>query len=91
VFNSSEVRTELQALKGDVSRLLNTAGDGILGASRNRADALADQIRATLHEIVDSLGEQEDRIEKLVSGRPIMTLASTFALGLVFGFLLRRH
>jgi ElaB/YqjD/DUF883 family membrane-anchored ribosome-binding protein len=91
MFDSGELRNELQALKGDVSRLLNTTGDGLFGASKNRAEALADQIKAALNELGDSLSEQEDHIEKFVSGRPITTLASTFALGVVVGFMLRRH
>jgi hypothetical protein len=48
MFDSSELRDELQALKGDVSRLLNTAGEGIFDASKNRDEALADQIKAAL-------------------------------------------
>ena len=40
MFNSSELRDELQALKGDVSRLLNTTGDEIFDASKTRAEAL---------------------------------------------------
>jgi hypothetical protein len=38
---SSQLRDELQALKGDVSRLLNTTSEGILDASKDRAGALA--------------------------------------------------
>jgi hypothetical protein len=41
MFDQTELRDELQALKGDVSRLLNTAGEGILDVSKNRAEALA--------------------------------------------------
>jgi ElaB/YqjD/DUF883 family membrane-anchored ribosome-binding protein len=91
MFDSSELRNELQALKGDVSRLLNTTGDGIFGASKNRAESLADQIKAALNELGDTLSEQEVHIEKLISGRPISTLASTFALGVIVGLMLRRH
>lgn len=49
MFDSSELRDELQALKGDVSRLLNTTSEGIFDASRNRAEALADQVNAVLN------------------------------------------
>jgi hypothetical protein len=48
MFDSSELRDELQALKGDVSRLLNTTSEEIFDASKNRAEALADQIKAAL-------------------------------------------
>ena len=91
MFNSSELRDELQALKGDVSRLLDTTGEGIFDASRNRAEALADQIKAALNELGETLGEQEDHVEKLISDRPITSIASAFALGVVVGFMLRRH
>lgn len=91
MFDSSELRDELEALKGDVSRLLNTTRDGIFDASKNQAEALADQIKAALNELGEILSEQEDHIENLISDRPITTLASAFALGVVVGFTLRRH
>jgi ElaB/YqjD/DUF883 family membrane-anchored ribosome-binding protein len=91
MFDSSELRDELLALKGDVSRLLNTTGEGIFDTSKNRAEALADQIKAALNELSETLSEQEDHVEKLISDRPIASLASAFALGVVIGFMLRRH
>ena len=91
MFNSSELRDELQALKSEVSRLLNTTSEGILDASKNRAEALADQIKAALNDLGETLSEQEDHVENLMSDRPITSLASAFALGVVVGFMLRRH
>ena len=91
MFDQTELRDELQALKGDVSRLLNTAGEGILDVSKNRAEALADQIKAALNELAETLGEQEDHVENFISDRPVASLASAFALGVVIGFMLRRH
>lgn len=91
MFDSSELRDELQAIKGDVSRLLNTAGEGIFDPSKNRAEALADQIKAVLKELGETLSEQEDHIENSISDRPVTSLASAFALGVVVGFMLRRH
>ena len=91
MFDSSELRDELQALKGELSRLLNTTSDEIFDASKIRAEALADQIKSALNELGETLSEQEDHIEKLISDRPITTLASAFALGVVVGFMLRRH
>jgi hypothetical protein len=43
MFQSSELGDELEALKRDVSRLLNTTSDGIFDASKSRAEA---QIRS---------------------------------------------
>ena len=91
MFDSSDLRDELQALNGDVSRLLNTTSEGIVDASKNRADDLADQIKAALNELGETLSEQETHVEDFISDRPITTLASAFALGVVVGFMLRRH
>jgi ElaB/YqjD/DUF883 family membrane-anchored ribosome-binding protein len=91
MFDSSDLRDELQVLKGEMSRLLNTAGEGILDVSKSRAEALADQIKTALSDLGETLSEQEDHVEKLISDRPITTLASAFALGVVVGFMLRRH
>lgn len=91
MFDQGELKDELQALKGEVSRLLNTTGEGIFDASKTRAEALADQIKAALNELGETLSEQEEHIGNIVSERPITTLASAFALGVVVGFMLRRH
>jgi ElaB/YqjD/DUF883 family membrane-anchored ribosome-binding protein len=91
MFDSTELRDELQALKADVSRLLNTTGEGIFDASKNRADALADQFKAALNDLGETLGEQEGHLDNIISDRPITSLASAFALGVVVGFMLRRH
>ena len=91
MFHSSELRDELQALKSEVSRLLNTTSEGILDASKNRAEALADQIKAALNDLGKTLSEEERHVEDFMSDRPITSLASAFALGVVVGFMLRRH
>jgi len=81
----------LQALKGELSRLLNTTTGGFFDTSKNRAEALADQIKAALNELGETLGEQEDHVAHFISDRPVTSLASAFALGVVVGFMLRRH
>lgn len=91
MFDSAELRDELQALKNDVSRLLNTAGAEIRDTSKSTADALSEQIHAVLHELGETLGEQEERVGEFVADRPITSLASAFALGVVVGVMLRRH
>ena len=91
MFDSSELTEELQALKGDVSRLLNTTSEDIFDSSTSRAEALADQIKAALHELGETLSEQEGHLDNIISDRPITSLASAFALGVVVGFMLRRH
>jgi len=91
MFDPSDLGAELLALKGEVSRLLNTTGEGLFDASKERAEALADQIKAALNDLGETLGEQEDHLENLISDRPVASLASAFALGVVVGFMLRRH
>ena len=91
MFDSSELRDELESLKADMSRLLNTAGEEIFDTGRNRAEALADQIKAVLNDLGEALSEQEENLENIISERPITSLVSAFALGVAVGFMLRRH
>lgn len=89
--DSGELRDELLALKADVSRLLTAAGEELFDASKNHAEALADQIKAALSDLGDTLSEQEEHLESIISERPITSLAAAFALGAIIGFMLRRH
>ena len=91
MLQSSHLGDELQALKSDLSRLLGTASDEILDASRAHADALAEQIKAALNDLGETLSHEEDRISDIISERPIATITSAFALGIVVGLMLRRH
>ena len=91
MFRSSELGDELQALESEVSRLLHSHGDGMFDAAKNRADALADQIKAALTELGETLHEEEKHVEQLIAERPITIMASAFALGVALGFMLRRH
>lgn len=91
MLNSSELNEELQSLKSEMSRLLSRNGDGMLNGAKDRADAIADQIKSALNELGETLSEQEDHVETLIAARPIATIASAFALGIVIGFMLRRH
>lgn len=91
MFRSSELGDELQALESEVSRLLNPGGEDIFDAAKNRAGALADQVKAALTELGETLREEEGHVEQLIAERPITTMASAFALGVVIGFMLRRH
>lgn len=91
MFDPSEWRDELQTLKGDVARLLNTTSDGVFDTAKSRADALTDQIKAALNDLSETLSEQQGHAEHIISDRPITSLASAFALGVVVGFMLRRH
>ena len=50
---STEFRDELLALRADAARLLGTAGDEMLKASREGADDVGEQFKSAL----DELGE----------------------------------
>jgi ElaB/YqjD/DUF883 family membrane-anchored ribosome-binding protein len=91
MFDKGVLRDELRALKNDVSRLVSATGEDILDASRSRADALASQIKTTLHELGETLTQEESELEKLIADRPIAALASAFALGLAVGMLMKRN
>jgi ElaB/YqjD/DUF883 family membrane-anchored ribosome-binding protein len=91
MFRSGELGTELQALKREMSRLLDTTADDVFDAAKSRAEALAEQIKTAVSELGETLGEEEEHVEKLIAERPIAALASAFALGVAVGFMLRRR
>lgn len=90
MMTSTEFRDELLALRADAARLLGTAGDEALKASRERADAFAGQLKAALDELGKNLESEEKQLERLVAERPIAALACAFAVGIVVGIALRR-
>ena len=75
MLTSNELHDELLALKADAARLLGTAGDEMLRATRERADNFAEQLKSALDELGQNLGQEEKQIEKLVTERPIAALA----------------
>jgi ElaB/YqjD/DUF883 family membrane-anchored ribosome-binding protein len=91
MFDSEALRNELMSLKVDLSRILNANGEEMLNQSKARAEAFADQIKAALNDLGEALGQDESHVEKMVAERPIASLASAFALGVVVGLLARRH
>ena len=91
MFDQSALRDELQSLKVDLASMLSSAGEDILNNSKARADALADQIKVALADLGEILGEEDGQVGRLVADRPVASLASAFALGVVVGLALRRH
>lgn len=91
MFDSDGMSEELRALKVDVTRLLSSAGKQMFDSSKDRAEALAGQIKAALAELGETVGDDEEQLQGLIAERPIKSLASAFALGVVVGFMLRRH
>lgn len=91
MFDSNRMSEELRTLKLDVARLLSTAGEEMVESSKDRAEALADQIRAALSELGEIVDEEQEQVQRLIAESPVTSLASAFALGVVVGFMLRRH
>jgi ElaB/YqjD/DUF883 family membrane-anchored ribosome-binding protein len=91
MFKSGELGDELLALKSEMARLLKTPADDMFENAKNKTEALAEQIKATLSEFGETLSEEEEHVERLIAERPIAALASAFALGIAIGFMLRRH
>jgi ElaB/YqjD/DUF883 family membrane-anchored ribosome-binding protein len=91
MFDRDRMSEELRTLKVDVTRLLSTAGEEMFESSKDRAEALADQIRAALTELGETVEEEHEQLQGLIADRPVASLASAFALGVVVGFMLRRH
>jgi ElaB/YqjD/DUF883 family membrane-anchored ribosome-binding protein len=91
MFKTGELGDELLALKSEISRLLDTPVDEVLETAKNRSEALAEQIKAALSDLGETLSEEEEHVERLIAERPIVALASAFALGIAIGYMLRRH
>lgn len=91
MFEPGTLRAELQTLKDDVSRLLHNTTEGLIDGSKSQAEALADQIKTALNDLGETLSQDEAELARLISNRPVASLASAFALGVVVGLLLRRH
>ncbi|OAF01331.1 hypothetical protein AYJ54_29310 [Bradyrhizobium centrolobii] len=91
MFDAGSMSDELKAMKVDVTRLLSAASEQMFDTSKERADALADQIKAALAELGETVSEEREQLHGLLTERPVASLASAFALGVVIGFMLRRH
>ena len=96
MFDTGRMSDKLKALKIDITRLLSTAGEEMFETSKDRTEALADQIKAALaelgeFELGETVSEEQEQLHELVAERPVASLASAFALGVVVGFMLRRH
>ena len=91
MFDSDRMSEELRTLKVDVAQLLSAAGEGMFESSKDRAEILADQIKVALAELGETVSEEQEQLHDLMRERPVVSLASAFALGVVVGFMLRRH
>lgn len=55
---------------------MNTASEGIFDSSGSRAEALADHIKVARNDLGETLSPEEGQVEKMISERPIASLAS---------------
>lgn len=90
MVTTAQFRDELQALKADAARVLGTAGDEMLKATREGTDDLVRQLRSALDELGQNLAHDEQQIEEFARERPITALACAFGVGIVVGLALRR-
>jgi len=58
---------------------------------KSRAETLADQITTALSDLGETVSQEEEQIARLIADRPVTSLASAFALGVVVGLLMRRN
>ena len=91
MFDSDRMSEELRTLKVDVAQLLSAAGEEMFESSKDRAEILADQIKVALAELGETVSEEQEQLHDFITERPVASLASAFALGVVVGFMLRRH
>jgi ElaB/YqjD/DUF883 family membrane-anchored ribosome-binding protein len=91
MFDRNALMHELQTLQTDVSRVLHATAEGIVDSSKSHAETLADQIKTALRDLGKTLSQDDSELSRLVANRPMTSLASAFALGVVVGVLMRRR
>ena len=91
MFDQATLINELQALKKDVSRVLHTTAEGVFHSSKGGAKTVAEQIKTAMNDLGETLSQEEEQLARLIADRPMTTLVSAFALGVVAGLLMRRN
>jgi ElaB/YqjD/DUF883 family membrane-anchored ribosome-binding protein len=82
---SSDIWTELLAMKAEITHKLGAQADEVRTASQAHVTAFAEQIKGIADDLGDTLKDEERRLEEIVAARPIAALATAFALGLAVG------
>jgi ElaB/YqjD/DUF883 family membrane-anchored ribosome-binding protein len=82
---------ELDALKGELGRLVETNAAEAVSASREKLDEAAKVMRGLLEEIEQAVVREEQHLEDLVSSRPVISVAAAFLAGLALGYAVRRR
>lgn len=90
-MRSSELTSELHALKRELSRAAQSASGPTVEAAKSGIEEIAAQIKAMLSDFEETFEEEEKAIGALIADRPPVALASAFALGVVVGLMFRRR
>lgn len=85
----SDTFAELLGLKDEIAQQLNAKADELHASSRAHAEAFAEQMKDVLHDVSETLKQEEQHLEDIVAARPLPALAMAFAVGLVVGLSLR--
>jgi ElaB/YqjD/DUF883 family membrane-anchored ribosome-binding protein len=86
---SNDAWTELIGLRDEIANLVHAKADELHAASRAHADTVVEQMKGVLHDVGETLRQDERHLEDIVATRPLPALAIAFALGVVIGISLR--
>jgi ElaB/YqjD/DUF883 family membrane-anchored ribosome-binding protein len=86
---TSDTWAELLGLKDEITQLVNAKADELHAASRAHAEAFTEQMKDVLHDVGETLKQDEQHLEDIVAARPLPALAIAFTVGLVIGLSLR--
>lgn len=90
-MRSSELTSELHALKRELSRAVQAVNGRAAEAAKSGVEDIAAQLKAMLSDFEETFDEEEKAIGALIADRPMAALASAFALGVVVGLMFRRR
>lgn len=85
----SDSWAELIGLRDEIAQLVHAKADELHAASRVHTDAFVEQMKGVLHDVGETLKQDEQRLEDIVATRPLPALAIAFALGLAIGVSMR--
>ena len=86
---SDDIWAELTGLKDEIAELVNATTEQAHASSRAHAEAFVEQMKDVLHDVGETLKQDEQRLEDIVAARPLPALAIAFTVGLAIGLSLR--
>jgi ElaB/YqjD/DUF883 family membrane-anchored ribosome-binding protein len=82
---------ELDRLRSELGRLIDTNAADAVSGSREKIDEAAKMIGGLVDEIEQVFAREEQQIEDFISSRPVMSVAAAFLAGLALGYVVRRR